>query len=93
LDAFTKALRRAARLTCGVLSGPRREQNLSANSATDSEVLVRSPIARQSGMNNPMSTAKFLFPSRRNIYTKCRADDIRCFTHVRFGPEMSDSIS
>jgi len=42
-----------------VLSAPRREQNLYANPDADSEVLVRSSIAKPSAMDNPMKTLKF----------------------------------
>jgi hypothetical protein len=61
---------------------PRREQNLNANPYTDSEVLVRPSITKQSRMDNPMRTAKFCFPSSCNNCTKCFAGDIRCFTHA-----------
>ena len=55
-----KAFRRAARLTCGVLSEPRREQNLYANPKPDSEALILNRPQIKTGV--PVKTFKDDWP-------------------------------
>ena len=62
LNAFTEALRSAARPTCGVLSESRREQNLYANPNTDSEVHQLRPLLPPKCSKMIRSKAKYSSP-------------------------------